>query len=218
VKLKKTIFLILWTLPLFAKANNGDWQLWNDYSWNQNLGNALTINVRSEFRFEQNMSSFDYFEVEPGLTFRYSPRWDFFVAYERDERLRPDRNVVNVPNLGAVLKLPIKNWSITNRSRMDFSLPEEKDQSSDSIYRNLLNISHPWKLGGKELNISFFNEFFLSSSAFEITENRTGVALDIPLANHWMCQFFGMRDDIQIDSEGSWEWHPVLGIQIQTQF
>jgi len=196
-------------------AKDGDWQQWTELSWNQNLGNGLDVGLRSEFRFENDMDRFAYYEVEPMLNWRYSPRWDFFIAYERDERLRPEEDIMHVPNTGAVVKLRLKDWFLSNRFRMDFSIPES-DSDFDAIYRNRSLVQYNGKWGAKSWSVYLFDEFFFSTSNGQLTENRVGVGLIVPIVPHWIGQIYFMRQDVRIFQ--GWEWHPVLGLQVQLQF
>lgn len=203
-------WIVLWAFHSTARAD--DWQLWTEAGWSQNLGNALVAGFRSQLRFERDMTYVSYYEVEPSLMFRYSPRYDFFVGYERDARFRPQDEAANIPNFGAIVNLPIKKLEITNRSRIDFILNEKAGAEDDIGFKNLFNIRHPWSIGSKELFPFAFDEFLLSTRMGEVAENKVGMGIEVPIAPHWGAQVYWMRQDLWSDN-GESEWHPVLGVQ-----
>lgn len=206
------------------RADDGDWHEWSEASWTQRLGSGFDAGLRLETRLEDDISQFSYYEVEPMVTWRYSPRWDFTMAYERDERLRPKEEVIHDPNLSAVLRIPrqpyrlfpVLDWRFSNRFRMDFMVPENEMQDWQLVYRNRTDWEARWRWGSKELVPFVFEEWFYNLDQGDLVENRLGIGLGVPIASHWMARIYFMRDDIKID--GHWEWHPVLGLQIQTQF
>jgi hypothetical protein len=208
-------FLLIGTTVTSLKASDGDWQQWTDLAWNQNLGNGLDAQLRGELRFGNDMSRFSYYEIEPSLNWRYSPRWDFFLGYERDEQLRPSEEISHVPNIGATLKVPLKNWFFSNRSRIDFSIPEE-ERSFATIYRDQILAQYNGKWGARDWNAFISDEVFLNLSRTEWSENRASIGVNITFLPHWIGQIYFMRQDVRTLS--GWEWHPILGLQFQTQF
>lgn len=213
-----------WFTAISLKANDGDWQQWTDASWIQTLGNSLDVGLRWEGRWEEDISTFSYYEVEPMLIWRYSPRWDFGVGYERDERLKPMEDVEHVPNVSAMLKIPrqpwrlipIFDWRFTNRFRMDFMVSENNAQDWAPVYRNRTDWEARWRWGSKELVPFVFDEWFVDLNQREFTENRAGLGIGVPIVPHWMARLYWMRHDEKV--QGVWTWHPVVGVQIDTQF
>ena len=205
-------------------ANDGDWQQWTEASWTQNLGSGFDANLRFEHRWEDDISTFSYYEIEPMLTWRHSPRWNFALAYERDERVEPTRETDHVPNVSAVLRIPrqpfkiipILDWRLSNRFRMDFMIPETRARDWQPVYRNRTDWEARWRWGSKELIPFVFEEWFLSCDGGDFIQNRFGIGLGIPLVSHWIARFYWMRFDEK--TALGWEWHPVVGVQIQTQF
>lgn len=212
--------LALAVLPSL-RAKDGDWEQWTELSWTQPLGSGLDLGLRWEGRWEKDLSRFAYSEVEPMLAWRWSPRWDFGVGYERDERLRPAEEVAHVPSLSAVLKVPrlplgTLEGHLSNRFRMDFMVPEDASVEWTPVYRNRTDWEGRWKLGSRELVPFVFEETFVDLRAGRFIQNRAGVGLGVPLASHWMARLYWMRLDEKF--AGGWEWHPVIGVQVQAQF
>ncbi len=215
-KLRGVIVLTLILMPFLSHADDGNWQQWTEISWSQNLGYGWDTSLRLESRWEDDLSQFAYYEIEPSLIFRHSPRWDFSLGYEYDQRLEPIEEADHVPNLVAVLKIPLKEWKISNQFRMEFAVPEDDAGDWRAIYRNRTKIETSWKWGSKRLVPYLFDEWFFNTDEIEITQNRVGLGIGIPIVSHWMGRIYWMRLDEKIAS--GWEWHPVLGIQIQAQF
>jgi hypothetical protein len=196
-----------------SHAANQEWQQWTELSYSQTVDYSLQPSLRLEMRFEDDLSEFAYYEVEPMLTWRYSPRWDFAVGYERDHRIEPMEEIDHVPNLNAWMKVPLKEWTVLNRFRTEFVFPEA-DEDERFVYRNRTELQKRWKMGGKEVSAYVFDEWFLNFNEGEITENRAGVGFSYPVAPHWNFQAYLMR----MDNFATDEWNPVLGLQIQTMF
>ncbi len=207
-----------------SAAADGDWQQWTEVSWTQTLGNGLDLGLRWEGHWEEDLSQFAYHEVEPMLLWRWSPRWDFGVGYERDERWVPMAEVNHVPNVSATFRLPRQPWKLlpaldgrlANRSRLDFLLPEDAAREWRPIFRNRTEWETRWRWGGNELVPFLFEEWLFDLRAGAFVQNRLGVGLGIPLLPHWLARIYAMRLDEKI--AGVWKWHPVVGVQIQTQF
>lgn len=210
-------------LPM-SRAADGDWQQWSEASWTQNIGHSLDLGLRWEGRWEEGMSRFAYFETEPVLTWRHSPRWDFTLGYERDERIAPMGEVDHVPNVSATARLPRQpwrlfptlDWRFDNRFRADFMVPEETGRDWTPVYRNRSEMEGRWKVGAVEMVPFLFDEWFLDMKDGALTQNRMGVGLGWPILRHWMVRAYWMRLDEKI--AGAWEWHPVTGIQVWAQF
>lgn len=220
------LFLVIGmsTLPSRLCASDGDWQAWTEASWIQNLGYGIDAGLRIETRWEEDLSTFSYYEVEPMTVWRYSPRWDFALAYERDERLSPTEEIAHVPNVSAVLRIPkqpwkifpVLDWRLSNRFRMDFMIPEDEMLSWQAIYRNRTDWEARWRWGSKEIIPFVFEEWFFNTDEREFVENRFGVGVGVPIVSHWQARLYWMRLDRK--TFDGWEWHPVIGFQIQTQF
>src|SRR3989344_7920402 len=97
--------------PLSMCAEDGDWQQWSEVTYSQNLGYGLDAGVRYEPRLDEDFSRYSYYELEPFINWRYSPRWDFMVSYERDEFLEaksedePETGIDNLATASAMLKI-----------------------------------------------------------------------------------------------------------------
>ncbi|MBI4028322.1 MAG: DUF2490 domain-containing protein [Verrucomicrobia bacterium] len=203
---------------------DGDWQQWTEAAWVQNLGNGLDAGLRIEGRWENDFTEFAYLEVEPMLTWRHSPRWDFTMGYERDERIEPMEESANVPNLAATLRLPrqpwklipVLDWRLSNRFRVDFMVPESAEMDWQPVYRNRTDCEARWRWGAKELIPFIFDEWFFNLDKGDFVQNRVGIGIGIPIVPHWLARIYWMRLDERVGDR--WEWHPVVGVQIQTQF
>ncbi|MCC7519122.1 MAG: DUF2490 domain-containing protein [Verrucomicrobiae bacterium] len=225
-----SIFLVLasaagWaTMAPPSLAADGDWQQWSEASWIQTLGHGLDIGLRWQGRWEEDVSRFAYHETEPMLIWRHSPRWDFQLGYERDERFSPVEEVAHVPNVSAVLRLPrqpwkllpILDWRLSNAFRMEFMISETGASDWTPAYRNRTEWETRWKWGGKELIPYVFEEWLVDLRAGEFVQNRLGIGLGVPIVPHWLARVWWMRFDEKVAN--AWEWHPVIGVQIQTQF
>jgi hypothetical protein len=200
-----------------VKASNGDFQQWTDLYWSQILDYGLQPSFRFESRFEKDASEFSYYEIEPMLNWRYSPRWEFALGFERDERveIEDEEEIVNIPNINVLLKLSLKKWLATNLFRMEFMFPEREEDSSVT-YRNRTQLQTTWMMGAQQITPFVFEEWFLNLNEAEITQNRCGIGVGTTIVPHWMAQLYLMRLDEKMGE--SWEWHPVLGFQILAQF
>lgn len=210
----KVLFLTLMMSQASLKAADGDWQQWTELSYSQIIDYSLQPSLRMEMRFEDDLSEFAYYEIEPMLTWRYSPRWDFAIGYERDHRLEPLDEIDHAPNLNALMKLPLKEWTVLNRFRTEFVFPETTDEDDRVIYRNRSELQKRWKMGGKEVSAYVFDEWFMNLNEGEVSENRVGIGLNCPIAPHWTLQAYFMR----MDNFTADEWNPILGLQLQASF
>jgi len=212
-------------LPVTVVAgDDGDWQQWSEAFWSQNLGSGFDAAMRFESRWEEDASRWAYYEVEPMVNWRYSPRWDFSLGYERDERLVPLEEIAHVPNIAATVKIPrqpwqfppVLDWRLSNRMRMEFIVPEDPQMDWQPLYRNRTDWEAKWRWGSKEIVPFAFEEWFLNFDRGEITQNRFGVGIGVPIVPHAMARLYWMRLD---EKRGDrWEWHPVVGVQLQFQF
>jgi hypothetical protein len=206
------------------RGADGDWELWTEASWSQRLDYGLELGMRSELRFERNISEMAYYETEAMLTWHYSPRWDFAMGYERDEKIAPDEEVAHVPSLAATLKIPrppfklipILDWSFASRLRTDFMVPEEDRAKWEAVLRNRTGFDAEWRWGSKQIKPFLFDEWFFGTRRGEIVQNRFGLGVGIPLVAHWDLNVSWMRVDRK--TPAGWEWHPVINLQIGAFF
>ena len=61
-----------------------------------------------------------------------------------------------------------------------------------------------------------FEEWFFNLAQGEFVQNRAGLGIGVPIVPHWLARVYWMRLDERVGNQ--WEWHPVVGIQVQTQF
>lgn len=207
-----------------SQADDGDWQQWTDLSWTQNLGSGMDLGLRWHGRLEDDFSEFAYTEVEPMLNWRHSPRWDFAISYERDQRIEPMDEAMDVAAVAATVKLPKQpwriiptlNWMLSNRFRFDFAVPEMEDADWQPIFRNLTQWQAKWKWGAREWVPYLAEEWFVNLDRGELVQNRLSVGVGLPIVPHWMARLYWMRLDEKIND--TWEWHPVVGASIETSF
>lgn len=210
-------------LPLLsASAADGDWQQWSQISYTQKFDYGLEGGVRFEPRLDDDFSRFAYYELEPMINWRYSPRWDFSVSYERDEFLEkhtedePETQVDDLAAASATLKIPLKDWLVLNQFRTEWVVPENNDKDWSTNYRNQTEVQTTWRWGSKELVPYAFEEWSYNFQAGEFIQNRLGVGIGIPIVPHWMARVYFMRFDER--TMQGWQWHPVLGVQVDAQF
>lgn len=207
-------FFFCGDLPV--RADHERWQWWIDAAWNQRWIENLDIGVRWEGRFHDDYPEFSYYEVEPMLTWKYSPRWDFSLSYERDESLRGDEDVIHAPSVSATLKVPLQNWELNNVFRAEYDWSEDHSQDSTFMYRNRTDLVYRWKLGGVELTPYLSEEWFLEERRAEIVQNRLAVGIHFPVISHWNAGVYLMRLDEKTSK--NWQWYPVFGMQVLAQF
>ncbi|MCI0540212.1 MAG: DUF2490 domain-containing protein [Verrucomicrobiales bacterium] len=219
---KALALTLLMALATTVRAGDGDWQQWSQISYLQKLDYSLETSLRFEPRLDDDFSRFYYYELEPMLNWRYSPRWDFAVSYERDEFLEqrtedePETKIDNLATLGATLKIPLKDWKISNLFRAEWVVPQTGDEDWSTNYRNRTEVKTTWRWGSKELEPYLFEEWFYNFQEGEFIQNRAGVGIGVPIVEHWMAKVYFMRFDER--TMNGWEWHPVLGIQVDAQF
>ncbi len=198
------------------RAADGDWQTWTQASWTQNVGNALDASLRFEPRMTRDVSLFSYYEIEPALAWRYSPRWKFTLGYERDETIEPAPSVMHVPSLSTTLTVPVKTWNFSNVFRLEFDVPESSGTAWYPAYVNTSELATSWRMGSMNLQPYVFEETDYNLRDGFFFENHLGIGLGVPIATHWMARAYFMRLDEKTAS--GWEWHPVLGFQIAAKF
>lgn len=212
------VFAAILVIGAIAKAVDGDWQMWNDQFYTQNLGYGVDAVLRAEQRWEEDIGRLGYFELEPMVNWRYSPRWDFTLGYERDERLSPEeeREIDNMAAAAVTLKVPLRDWNIRNRFRFESVVPESDEMNWSEVYRNRTEINTIWRWGSRELVPYLAEEVFVHIQNGELTQSRMEAGVGIPIVPHWMARVYFMRFD-EKTAEG-WQWHPVLGVQVEAQF
>lgn len=206
-------FILIFMCRTSLKSESGTGQQWTEWSYSQTIQYSLQPSLRLEMRFEDDLSEFAYYEIEPMILWRYSPRWDFAVGYERDQRLEPMEEIDHAPNINAWLKIPMKEWTVIHRFRLEWVLPES-NENDRVVFRNRTEWHKRWTWGHKDISTYIFEEWFLNTNEGEISENRAGIGFSYPINPHWSLQAYFMRmDQFTIN-----EWNPVLGLQLQTSF
>lgn len=222
LRLARGLFLAVFLVYFPAFAEDGDWQQWSQISYTQKFDYGLEGGVRFEPRLDEDISRFSYYELEPMVNWRYSPRWDFSVSYERDEFLEPrtedepESEIDNLAAASATLKIPLDDWKISNLFRTEWVVPEDDEKDWSTNYRNRTEVQMKWQLGAKELVPYVFEEWFYNFQEGQFIQNRAGIGVGVPIVPNWMAKVYFMRFD-ERTMEG-WQWHPVLGVQVDAQF
>ncbi len=215
--LSSTLFISL-LLALLPKlhAADGDWQLWTEASWTQVVASSLDLSLRAQGRVEKDISDPIYDEIEPMLVWRYSPRWTFAMAYEQDQRFGEEDETTHKPSFSATMDIPIKDWSLSNRFRMEFPVPQDESETWQAVYSNQTSFGTSWKIGSIQIDPFVSEKWLYSIQEGRFMENQLAVGVGVPIVRHWEAQVYWMRLDER--GETDWEWHPVLGMQIAAQF
>ncbi len=174
----KALFLIsiLSSSFLFGSTFNkkNDFQVWEHQQITWMPTPTTTLYFQTEFRWGDDASILYFSYLQGGISVSPCNWLTVAPGYRQGAALRPDHRRIPVynPLLDATLKFKICNWTLEDRSRVQYLIPESGPDLWQ--YRNRIELFSPWKVGRYQFNPYLSEEMFFREY-FGFAENRFAV-------------------------------------------
>lgn len=140
--------LLFFLFPNLNFAQSKDAKLWTGLAIEKKINKKFKASVDFENRFENNISSFDRFLVEPSLNYAINKRWSIGFIY-RFWRQKENQNFFNHQRISLALdyRKEIKGIVFKGSSKMQYGFPDGNENdfftSKKLVSRNSLKLSYP---------------------------------------------------------------------------
>lgn len=219
VKLIRTLLalavVIMGTKTTLA-FDDGDFQYWNTESASVKINDYWKFNIEEEFRFGDNARDFYYQHSDIGLSYSGLAEWlDVSANYRAVlEEKSGDWAWENRPHLNAALKIEWNNMKLSNRSRLEFRIFQEKEDKLR--YRNKTTIKFPVKWTRFKLQPYLADEIFIDFESAEMTRNRVYAGFGGKYSENISGSLYYILQSSK--SSGTWKDTNVLGTKIKVSF
>ncbi|MFH1066562.1 MAG: DUF2490 domain-containing protein [bacterium] len=194
----------------------GPFQSWLMIGVSQRLDYSLEANVEWENHWSEKKPAWRQSQVEPSLTWHYSPRYDFGVGYMWTEDW-PEQNMNDSMHEGlffGTIKADLKNWMLTSRQRFQFG---EMDDETTGMFRQKTRAEYRAEWLPFRIRPFATDEWFLDLMDGYVSENRFYGGLSYAINRAWMVEIYGMRLDLW-GLNGEHRSGPVFGMEVKLSF
>lgn len=138
-------FLLLF--PGLGLAQTTDTKLWTGFAIEKKINKKFETSIGFEQRFENNISSFDRFLVEPTISYALNKRWSLGLIY-RFWRKQENQNYFNHhrASLSIGYSKEIKGINFKLTSKMQYGFPDANEDdffaTKRLVSRNSIKLAH----------------------------------------------------------------------------
>jgi hypothetical protein len=205
---------LLCALPAFA-FDDGDFQLWQTTSAETKLNTDLKIKVEEELRFGDDISELYYTHTDGGIDYKVTDGLHLGLNYRQIyEKKKGEWKYENRPHANGTLKWKIEGFSFSDRSRLEFRKPEDKD--AKWRYRNKLTVNLPWKWTEFEIQPYVADEIFIDFEGDKFNRNRLYGGIKMKIIKNLKAELFYLWQSSKTDDD--WIDYNVLGIKAKLIF
>jgi len=158
--------------PCFAFEDEG-FQYWASSSASFNISKNWEGTLQKEFRLGDNGGTLYYQHSELGLRYKGFADWlelglNYRQIFERDDKRV--WKLENRPHLNITLKGRLSELNVSNRSRFEYRIRENKDDLWR--YRDKVTVKLPYEFTGLKLKPYLANEVFITLDDYDYNKNR----------------------------------------------
>ena len=184
------LLAFLATASSFAAGDNR-FESWQQFSVSQNLDYNLTAIIEGENRLALRPQAWVHTEIDPQLTWRYSPRYDFTAGIECSAT-----KVLGVPQ--SIGYQPFLETRIKAHSgRRDFQSRQRFQMGTDdgayvAMFRQLTRLQYRLQGFNDRLSLYIADEWFINLLSGQINENRAFIGTSYALNKAVNLELFGL--------------------------
>lgn len=209
-----TLLLIQLT-PDVSAYDDSDWQYWNTESMEGNISEKWKVKLEEEFRFGDDAREFYYQHSDLGLSYNCCEWFRLGLNYRQVyEKKEGDWKEENRPHINGTLKWGWKDFKFTDRSRLEYRVREDKDDTLR--YRNKMTIKFPFKWTKFDIQPYLADEIFIDFDQGELNRNRFYIGVDSKLMKHLKADVFYLWQSSK--SGDSWVDYNVVGTKLKIVF
>lgn len=142
-----SFLFLLFLFPSLGLTQTTDTKLWTSFAIEKKINKKLKASIDFEQRFENNISSFDRFLVEPTISYALNKRWSLGLIY-RFWRQQKNQNYFNHhrASLAIGYSKEIKGIAIKLTSKAQYGFPDANEDdffaTKRLVSRNSIKLSH----------------------------------------------------------------------------
>lgn len=174
-------------------APKSDTQQWNDIQLATALSKEVDFNLYGTFRFGRDISHLVDRRTGVGFTFKAGKYLTFAPNYLHIVMRPTEGRKVNENRLtfAATVSVPVGKFTIADRNQF-----ERRFRIINSTrYRNRLQVSHPIKIGGADLQLFVSDEVFYDWAVNAWVRNRFAVGVSRKFNKHFTGDVYYMRQN-----------------------
>ena len=208
--------LMFFTNSVFAFEDE-DFQLWTTATLQSDLNKHWKAKVEQEFRFGDNASQHYYNHTDGILSYKVNDNLSLGAAYRQIfEKIKGEWKYENRPHVNATVKFKLDGFELKNRSRWEYRMREDKDDTGR--YRNKTTLAYPFMWDKFKISPYVADEIFVDcgKSTWVLNRNRLYLGVQAKLLENLKMDIFYLRQS----SEKSRKWtdYNVLGVMAKVVF
>ena len=169
-----SIFLLLICSLFFHKAMSQDWQLWTDQKISARVHDNVTLTVKEEFHFDNNITRMNVHFSDFNITYAWT---DWFKTSIRYRQLAHNTIGNNKwiqeyrPHFNAIFAWETKNFSFSNRHRLEFN-HYSAIRPNSIRYRNIFGVTPDFSFSPLNIYPQIKDELWYNFHTSEIQFNH----------------------------------------------
>lgn len=182
----------------------GDFEYWAKASLLIPIDEHWAFNFEEKLTFGDDGGRLDDHQVD--YCFNYSGLADWLIlgfGYKQQfNKAGDDWDVENRPLLNVTVKTKHSGWAAASRSRFEYRIPEEGDESWR--YRNKVAVTPPWTLTPWKIQPYVADEIFVNLDEGDFNQQRLYGGFFIPLHEKIRLELFYFW---KLDEQDDGDWH-----------
>ncbi|MFC1508164.1 DUF2490 domain-containing protein [Candidatus Omnitrophota bacterium] len=209
--------VVLFCPDVFA-FDDEDWQYWGTVNASCKISGEWKANIEEEIRWGDDMHNPYYNHADVG--FSYSGLADWFVFSINYRHIKEEKSndwkTEQRPHINGTVKWKIKDFSLSNRGRLEFREREDADEAWQ--YRNKISVSPPIDFTKYTIKPYVADETFFDSDSKELNRNRFYSGASFNIFKDLKGEIYYLWQRSKSSSSGKWSDVNVVGTKLKLAF
>jgi len=206
--------MTVWAAAAFAYEDN-DWQMRSTNSIEGKIANRLTLKLEEEFQYGDDIGEHFYHHTDGGLSYSFREWFSMGLNYRQIyEKKKGEWKRENRPHLNASFKWKWSDFSLVNRSRLEYRM--RQDAKDVWRYRNKSTLAAPLHLPPLDVQPYLAGEIFVDLHEDILNRYRLYAGVKRQLAESLYADVYYLWQTTK--GHGQWTDYNIIGIQLKLKF
>lgn len=222
MKILKLICAVLMVASFFGTAAYaaGDAKYYSEYVLKHKLNDKFDVYFTPEFRMREDLGNLYYYQYRVGSTFHAYKNLDLAAAYRyiqtKDSKNEWDKNDMQYIEFIAIPKTKIGNFDISDANKIERRF---LDNAVDRwVYRNLVTVAHPAKVGNFEFTPYISNEIYYDFEIDTMNLDWLTFGATKKITKNLVVGLYYRQEYSRVGSRSKWDTNQILGTNVTVNF
>lgn len=221
--MKRLTSILVLILALFYFASGvfaaGDNKYYSEFVFKHKLNDKFDLFFTPELRYNNDMGNLYYYHLRLGSTFHAHKNLDLALAYRfiQNKVLGSwNQNDVQYIEMIATPKIKLGAFNISDANKAEYRFYENAPDRW--VYRNLLTIAHPAKIGGFEFTPYVSDEIYYDFEVGKANLNWATLGANKKINKYLTLGIYYRAETSRVGSSSKWLTNQILGSNVTVDF